>query len=120
LTSEFLSEAYGKLNTKYFGKHVETDADISLEWSRIPHFYSPFYVYQYATGYSAAASLAGMITTQGEPARERYIEFLKSGGSDYPIELLKRAGVDMSMPKPIEDALALFEKTLAEMESLLA
>ncbi|MDR1885718.1 MAG: oligoendopeptidase F [Synergistaceae bacterium] len=118
-TSDELGRIWSGLNAKYFGPEMVVDDLISLEWSRIPHFYSPFYVYQYATGYSAAAAIAGRITTEGPPARERYIRFLSSGGSDYPIELLKIAGVDMSTPGPIYDAINLFSETLDEMERLL-
>ena len=118
-TAEELGRLWHALNVKYFGPDMLVDDLISLEWSRIPHFYSPFYVYQYATGYSAAASLAGQILKEGEPARARYMEYLASGGSDYSIELLKRAGVDMSSPQPILDAIALFTETLDEMERLL-
>jgi oligoendopeptidase F len=119
-TASELGHMWRGLNAKYFGPEMVIDDPISLEWSRIPHFYSPFYVYQYATGYSAAASLARRITAEGEPARARYLDFLKSGGSDYSIALLRRAGVDMSTPAPILDALDLFAGTLDEMESLLA
>ena len=89
-----------------------------MEWARIPHFYTPFYVYQYATGYSAATALASAILEQGEPATRRYLNFLTKGGSDYPIELLKGAGVDMSTPQPVEAVVRQFEKTLDEMEEL--
>jgi oligoendopeptidase F len=119
-TSSELCRLWKSMNEKYFGPEMTVDDLIRLEWSRIPHFYSPFYVYQYATGYSAAASLASKITTEGAPARERYIRFLSSGGSDYPIELLKRAGVDMTTPRPVEDALGIFASTLDEMEELLS
>ena len=118
-TAEELGKMWLALNKKYFGACVVADDLIALEWSRIPHFYSPFYVYQYATGYSAAASLARQIVTEGEPARARYLQFLSSGSSDYSIELLKRAGVDMSSPKPIMDAIDSFNETLDEMEKLL-
>ncbi|MDR1965415.1 MAG: oligoendopeptidase F [Synergistaceae bacterium] len=118
-TASELGRIWHALNEKYFGQEMAVDSLISLEWSRIPHFYSPFYVYQYATGYSAAAALAAQITNGGEIAASRYLKFLSSGGSDYPIELLKRAGVDMSTRAPIEAALDLFRKTLDEMESLL-
>ncbi len=90
-----------------------------MEWARIPHFYSSFYVYKYATGKSAATSLAEQILTEGAPAVERYIEFLKSGSSDYPLELLKKAGVDLSEPAPVEAAMKVFEKTLDELEELI-
>ncbi|MDR3281016.1 MAG: oligoendopeptidase F [Synergistaceae bacterium] len=119
VTATELGRLWIALNEKYFGPEMRVDELIGYEWSRIPHFYSPFYVYQYATGYSAAASLASRITGEGAPARERYMKFLASGGSDYSIELLKRAGVDMSSPEPIKDALSLFARTLDEMETLL-
>ena len=118
-TADELGKMWLALNKKYFGPGVVIDEQIALEWSRIPHFYSPFYVYQYATGYAAAAALARQILSEGEPARARYLEFLSSGGSDYPIELLKRAGVDMSGTQPIEDVIKLFSSTLDEMEKLL-
>jgi oligoendopeptidase F len=118
-TASALGKLWLELNKKYFGPEMVVDDLIGLEWSRIPHFYSPFYVYQYATGYSAAASLARGITTEGEPALARYIKFLSSGGSDYSIELLRAAGVDMSAPRPILDAIDLFSSTLDEMERLL-
>ncbi|MDR1136803.1 MAG: oligoendopeptidase F [Synergistaceae bacterium] len=118
-TASRLGKIWFGLNEKYFGPNMTIDEPISREWSRIPHFYTPFYVYQYATGYSAAASLARRIISEGEPAVRRYVEFLSSGGSDYSIELLKRAGVDMSGPGPIRDALEMFGATLDEMEILL-
>ncbi|MGG1573332.1 oligoendopeptidase F [Fictibacillus sp. NRS-1165] len=119
LTPELLTKIYYDLNVKYFGENVVIDKEIGLEWSRIPHFYYNFYVYQYATGFSAAASLSKQILEEGESAVSRYIEFLKAGSSDYPIEVLKKAGVDMTTSKPVEDALKVFEEILDEMESLL-
>ncbi len=119
LNSKELCDMYYQLNRKYFGETVNVDEDISMEWSRIPHFYSSFYVYKYATGFSAATAIAEKILTEGKPAVDKYLEFLKSGGSNYPIELLKIAGVDMSSPQPIQDALAVFEKTLDELEGIL-
>lgn len=119
LNSKELCDMYYQLNKKYFGEAVKVDEDISLEWSRIPHFYSSFYVYKYATGFSAATAIAEKILTEGKPAVDKYLEFLKSGGSNYPIELLKIAGVDLSSPQPIQDALAVFEKTLNELEEIL-
>ncbi|MFB4165710.1 oligoendopeptidase F [Alteribacillus sp. JSM 102045] len=119
LTPDLLEKEYYALNEKYFGEDMTVDDDISLEWSRIPHFYMNFYVYQYATGYSAAAALSRQILEEGEPAVERYLEFLKSGSSDYPIEVLKKAGVDMTSSAPVEEAMKLFEQTLEEMEQLL-
>lgn len=119
LTPELLSKTYYELNKKYFGGDIVIDDEIALEWARIPHFYYNFYVYQYATGYSAATALSKQILEEGESAVTRYIDFLKSGSSDYPIEVLKKAGVDMTSAAPIKDALAVFEQTLNEMEQLL-
>ncbi|WP_026699965.1 oligoendopeptidase F [Salibacterium aidingense] len=119
LTPDLLEKEYYQLNEKYFGADMTVDDEISLEWSRIPHFYMNFYVYQYATGYSAAAALSRQILEEGKPAVDRYLAFLQSGSSDYPINLLKKAGVDMTSPAPVEEAMGLFEKTLDEMEQLL-
>ena len=119
LTAEWLSEEYGKLNRKYFGEKVSYDPQIEMEWSRIPHFYRAFYVYKYATGYSAAAAISEKILKEGAPARDSYIEFLKTGESDFPIELLKIAGVDMSKPEPITQAMDAFEKLIVEIEKLV-
>ncbi|MCX7748905.1 MAG: oligoendopeptidase F [Clostridia bacterium] len=119
LTAQTLSDIYRDLNLKYFGDAVTVDRDIDLEWSRIPHFYTSFYVYKYATGFSSATSISEQILSQGKPAVDRYIEFLKSGGSDYPLELLKKAGVDLSTPQPVQDALNVFEKILNELEKLV-
>lgn len=119
LTPELLTNAYYELNKKYFGEDLHIDKEIGLEWARIPHFYYNYYVYQYATGFSAAAALSKQILEEGEPAVERYIGFLKAGSSDYPINVLKKAGVDMATAQPIEEALAVFEQKLTEMEQLL-
>ncbi|WP_017754645.1 oligoendopeptidase F [Calidifontibacillus oryziterrae] len=120
LTAELLTKLYYDLNKKYFGsKDIIIDEEIGLEWSRIPHFYYNYYVYQYATGFSAAAALAKQILEEGKPAVDRYIDFLKAGSSDYPIEVLKRAGVDMTSSEPIKQALMVFEEKLTEMEQLL-
>ncbi len=89
-----------------------------MEWARIPHFYRSFYVYKYATGFSAAISLSRQILEEGQPAVQRYLEFLGGGGSDYPINLLRKAGVDMSKPEPIVQAMAVFEEHLRELEHL--
>ena len=121
LTADMLTKEYYALNKKYFGEEdIHIDEEIGLEWSRIPHFYYNYYVYQYATGYSAATALSKQILEEGEPAVERYIEFLKAGSSDYPIEVLKKAGVDMTTADPIEAACKVFEEKLAEMEELLS
>lgn len=120
LTANRMNEEYAKLNREYFGDIVETDEDISKEWSRIPHLYMNYYVYQYATGYSAAQSLSYQILNEGKPAVDRYInEFLKKGSSNYPIEILKNAGVDMTTPEPIEQACKMFEQKLDEFEKLI-
>lgn len=119
LTPDVLTKTYYDLNVKYFGEDIVIDEEIGLEWARIPHFYYNFYVYQYATGYSAAAALSKQILDEGESAVTRYLQFLKAGSSDYPIEVLKHAGVDMTSSEPIKQALTVFEKTLIEMEQLL-
>ena len=119
LTAEWLSEEYGKLNRKYYGENVAYDPQIAMEWSRIPHFYRAFYVYKYATGFSAAAAISEKILKEGAGARDAYIEFLKTGESDDPIELLKIAGVDMSKPEPIIQAMNAFEKLIVEIEKLV-
>lgn len=118
LTAEELSKIYYDLNVRYFGPEMVMDQDVEMEWARIPHFYYNFYVYKYATGFSAAAALSKKILEEGAPAIERYLSFLKGGGSDYPIELLKKAGVDMTSPEPIRQALHVFEETLTELEKL--
>lgn len=120
LTADMLDELWHELNLKYYGTEIIIDKDIDIEWARIPHFYMDFYVYQYVTGYSAATTLAEKILQEGTPAQERYLRFLKSGGSDYSITLLKQAGVDMSSPKPIEITLNKFSAMLDEMEKLLS
>jgi oligoendopeptidase F len=121
LTAELLCQIYHDLNVKYFGDSITVDSEIDMEWARIPHFYTAFYVYQYATGYSAAIALSRKILKEGQPAVDNYIQkFLSGGSSDYPIELLKLAGVDMSKKEPVNQALALFESLLDEMEELLA
>ncbi|MEW9674957.1 oligoendopeptidase F [Lentibacillus sp. L22] len=121
LTADKLTEIYYDLNKKYFGEDVVSDQEIGMEWARIPHFYMDYYVYQYATGYSAATALANQILSGEKGAVERYInKFLKAGSSDYPIEILKHAGVDMTSKQPIMDGLAVFEEKLTEMEKMLA
>lgn len=119
LTAQEFCKLYRGLNEKYFGSEVVIDKEIDMEWSRIPHFYTSFYVYKYATGLSAAASLSNGILTEGRPAVDRYLQFLSSGGSDYPLNLLKKAGVDLSVPKPVEDAMKVFEGILNEFEEIL-
>ena len=119
LTAQWMCEEYQKLNDKYFGPAVGKDDTIRYEWARIPHFYNAFYVYKYATGYSAAAAISGKILDEGAPAKDAYIEFLKTGESNYPIELLKLAGVDMSTPEPIKQAMKTFESLVDEFEKLV-
>ena len=119
LTAEALSQMYLELNQKYFGPDMEKDEEIAYEWMRIPHFYTPFYVYQYATGYSAAVALSAKILKEGKPAVDAYMSFLKGGESKDPIDLLKMAGVDMTTEKPVADALALFGDLVTELETLV-
>ena len=119
LTAEALSKIYHDLNAKYFGAEVVIDQEIDMEWARIPHFYTPFYVYQYATGYSAAIALSKRILSGGEAAVEDYVNFLKGGSSKDPIDLLKGAGVDMTQKEPVQQALSVFEELLNEMETLV-
>ncbi|WP_174612803.1 oligoendopeptidase F [Virgibacillus ihumii] len=119
LSAERLTDIYYELNKKYFGEDVVSDDEIGLEWARIPHFYMDYYVYQYATGYSAATALASRILSGEDGAVDRYLDFLRAGNSDYPIEVLKKAGVDMTSKQPILDALDVFEEKLNEMEKLL-
>lgn len=119
LTSEFLSDYYADLNAKYYGDEVTRDPEIAYEWSRIPHFYYNFYVYQYATGFSAASTLAHNILEKKPQALEKYLTYLKSGCSDYPIEVMKKAGVDMTQGAYIEEALDIFEARLNELEALV-
>lgn len=119
LTAEYLNEEYKRLNTKYYGTIVSEDDMIQYEWSRIPHFYNSFYVYQYATGYSAANAIVNKILNEGNEARDNYLKFLTTGSSDYPIELLKIAGVDMSTERPILSALDTFDSLVNELEEIL-
>ena len=120
LTADSLSEIYRELNAVYYGSEVILDPEIALEWARIPHFYSAFYVYKYATGFSAATAFARAILDEGEPAVARYLKFLSGGSSDYPIELLRKAGVDMETPVPVRNALQVFAELVERLETLLA
>ncbi len=119
LTADTLSAAYREINIKYYGGEAVIDELIDIEWARIPHFYYNFYVYQYATGISAASALVQRILSEGQPAVERYLNFLRSGSSEYSIDLLKKAGVDMNTPEPIRLALKLFDDHLTQMEKLI-
>lgn len=116
LTAKEFTDIYYDLNKKYYGKSCIVDEEIGLEWARIPHFYSNFYVYKYATGFSAASALSEKILNEGKSAVEKYIEFLKSGGSDYPLNQLRAAGVDMEKKESIEKALDVFKELVEELE----
>ena len=118
LTADTLCEIYGELNKLYFGDGVVLDDEIKMEWARIPHFYYNYYVYQYATGYSAAIALSQRILNEGESAVKDYIKFLSGGCSTDPISLLKIAGVDMSTTKPVTEALKLFGDLIRQMDEL--
>lgn len=117
LSTAALNALYRSLVEQYFGPDMVLDEEIQYEWSRIPHFYRPFYVYQYATGYSTAVALSEAILHQGAPAVERYLGFLSMGGSAYPLDELKAAGVDLTTPAPVDAALEKFERILAEAEN---
>ena len=120
LTKEDICKIYHDLNVMYYGPDMIVDEEIDYEWMRIPHFYTSFYVYQYATGYSAAIAFSKKILEEGKPAVDRYIEnFLSGGSSKDPIDLLKDAGVDMSQPEPVDDALCVFENYLEMLEGLV-
>ena len=118
LTAEKMTEMYGEINQSFYGAEVNVDPIANIEWARIPHFYYGYYVYQYATGISAAQTLARQILREGEGAVERYLNFLRGGGSKTSIDLLKGAGVDMTTPDPINAAIDAFEETIAAMEKL--
>ena len=117
LTAEDYNKAWHELNVKYFGPSMIVDEEIDIEWARIPHFYSDFYVYQYATGYAAASAFAKAILNKEENAVPKYINFLKSGGSDYPINILKKAGVDMTTSKPLQATMDRFKELLDMLEN---
>ena len=119
VTAEVCCDLYRKLNADYFGPAIVMDEEIALEWARIPHFYYNYYVYQYATGYAAAIALSRRILSGTPGAVEDYLGFLKGGCSKDPIELLKGAGVDMSTPQPVNDALQVFDGLIDEMRSLM-
>jgi oligoendopeptidase F len=118
LTPEDFNRIYTDLNRLYYGSDMALDKEIAWEWARIPHFYTGFYVYKYATGFSAATAIKERILTQGETAVKDYLEFLSAGSSDYPLEVLKKAGADLTTPEPVNKALEYFGKLLAQMEEL--
>ncbi len=117
LSPAALNQLYGKLVRDYFGPELIMDEEVELEWARIPHFYRPFYVYKYATGYSTAVALSEAILQEGEPARKRYLEFLSMGGSAWPLDELRHAGVDLTTPAPVNAALEKFGRLLEDAES---
>ncbi len=119
ITEQELSDTYYNLNKLYYGDNVISDDDIRYEWSRIPHFYTPFYVYKYATGLSSAIAIASDILAGKDGAKEAYLEFLKSGGSDYPLNILKRVNVDMTTKDPILKAIKMFDEKLEELQKLV-
>ena len=119
LTAQVLCDEYKRLNELYYGPDMVVDDRIAMEWARIPHFYYNYYVFQYATGYSAAIALSNRILKEGESAVKDYLNFLSGGCSKSPIDLLKGAGVDMTSPDPVNQALELFGQLLDEMEALV-
>lgn len=119
ITPALLKETYRKLNAFYYGPAIAQDPEIEIEWARIPHFYYDFYVYQYATGISAALALADKVTTGGRKEQEAYLNYLKAGSSRFPIDTLQLAGVDMRSPAPVEAAIAKFDYLVQELEKLL-
>lgn len=119
LTQAFLADTYAKINARYYGEDVIQDEEIAYEWARIPHFYMGYYVYQYATGMAAATALSNRILNEGKEALEDYLNYLRAGLSEAPIEVMKKAGVDMTKPDYLYDALAIFEKRLEQLESLM-
>lgn len=118
LTSDFLNQTYGDLNAKYYGLSVEENPQIQYEWARIPHFYYNYYVFQYATGFAAASALADKIVHGTDEDREAYINYLKAGNSDYPLAVISKAGVNMEVEDYLNDAFAVFERRLDELENL--
>jgi len=115
LTLDVMTEIYRQLLETYFGNTLVLDTELSLECLRIPHFYSAFYVYKYATGVSAAIALAAKVVNEGDPARQAYLDFLKLGGSKFPLDELLDAGVDMGSPKPIKLAIEHFEQLVDQL-----
>ena len=120
ITADYLNKLYHELNVTYYGEDIVVDELFDLEWARIPHFYYNFYVFQYATGFSAAMALSKKILDEGTPAVEKYLNFLSSGCMKDPISLLCDAGVDMNTPEPITAALNQFDALIDELEAMLA
>ena len=119
LTSEFLNELYADLNEKYYGLKKEDNPQIQYEWARIPHFYYDYYVFQYSTGFSAASALAEKIVHGSQEDKDKYLDYLKAGNSDYPLNVIKKAGVDMEKEDYLNAAFAVFERRLDEFEALV-
>ena len=117
LTLESLSELYAQLQAAYV-PGVVIDEQVPLTWARVPHFYRAFYVYQYATGMSSAIAIAQQIRDEGKPAADRYLTMLRSGGSDYPLPMLQKAGVDLTKPEPVRAALREYDRLIGEMEEI--
>jgi len=118
LTADYLCEEYYKLNKEYFGSNVSVDEEIKYEWLRIPHFYTPFYVYQYATSLSISCYVAENIINNTPGFKEKYLEFLKSGGKNYPLEILKIIDIDLADTKIFESAINLFKETLEKFKKV--
>jgi oligoendopeptidase F len=120
LTPDLLSKLFKDIYQKYWGPEMTVSEDEKYTWARVPHFYYNFYVYQYATGFAASEVLTKKVKTEGKPAIEKYLNFLKAGSSDYPINILKSAGVDMNSAEPVFAVSAKMNKILDEMENVLA
>ena len=118
LHAQVFSEIYEKLFKEYNGDSLVFDEEVKYGWARIPHFYRPFYVYKYATGFASAIQIADKLLSRDPDAQKNYIEFLKGGSSDYPLNLLKKAGVDLTTPEPIESALKQFTQLVEEFSTL--
>jgi oligoendopeptidase F len=119
LTKDLMNSMWHGLNEKYYGSSITVDGSIDIEWARIPHFYTAFYVYQYVTGYAAATAFSRRILSKTPGARDDYLGFLKKGSSDYSINILRDAGVDMTTPVPLEETISVFKEKLGELKSLL-
>ncbi len=119
LTVEDYKDIYRELNRLYYGPDMVVDEEIAMEWARIPHFYRAFYVYKYATGFASAIALAQMVLREGEAGQKKMLAFLSSGGSDFPLQLLRKAGVDLEKPETVADALSLFDSLVTELENLM-
>ena len=116
LNAQVFNSIYGSLFKEYYGDSVVCDEEVQYNWARIPHFYRPFYVYKYATGFASAIAIAEQLLLGNEEAQEKYLQFLKSGSSDYPLELLKKTGVDLTTSATIESALTYFGKLIDAFE----